>query len=144
MSCHEHAHLAYGYFLFDSEDWKIAERDFLPPWLDESDIFRSIHRRLLLADGMSESEYEEQKYHEDRLLMGRRNLGLDLFGHFERDGCAYFLHAGPVQQAYAYEPRPVSLDTPPGAVENLVWAISVLGITPIQETPQWMMYPSYK
>ena len=148
MSCHEQAHLAYGYPLFVFDEWKIAEaevwRHFPPPWLDENDIHRSVHRKLLLADGMDPEGYEAQRFHEDRLLMGRKSLGLDLFGNFERSGSGYFLHAGPVQVAYAYAPRPVLSSVPHNADENLAWAVSVLEITPLQPEPQWMIYPSYK
>lgn len=146
LSCSDQANLAYGYFLY-SDEWYVIEADkygeLHADWLDPEDISRSIHRKLLTADGMSDVEYEEIKHSEERVLMKRTGIGIDLFGHWERSGSAYFLHAGTVQVAYTQQACAVAMDKPKDADERLAWALSALSITPNQESAQWMIYPKY-
>ena len=147
MSCSEIANLAYGFFLGTDEEWAVEEADEYGsldrPWANDDPI-DGIYRALLQASILASTEIEKEAFSGmERTVQERWNLKVDLFANFERQGAAYFLMAGKKQTASSLTAEPVTLTLPKDADTVLLWAVRVLEISPIQKTPQWMLYPTY-
>lgn len=155
------AHLAYGYDLGTGEDFKAAERgEYGSPnmsWLpvDEdgdseyADFGEKVEERLLASVGFTEEWTLNSGYH-DRLDEARKRIGVELrySGHTDYAGWA-LVATGSERSVEWSEVMTVDLDelTNRPAYEGwdtkLADALTALGITPTQDGPKWLVYPSY-
>lgn len=148
MSMHPKAHLAYGYSLGSDGSWKVREAGEYGglelPWLDSENVEPSIQRKLLEVQGLSESEIEKiGEYQWGERLKELRGIQVISFGHSGYDEYNYVLAVNKFK-AYAYTPEEVTIPVVEDDAElQLQWAIEELGITPLQRSPAWLLFPSY-
>lgn len=148
------AHLAYGYDLGTSEDFKAAQRtkDGSPdlPWLDEDDddLASAIGKKLLVdVAGFTETDWRADGYYErKRAAEARVGVEVRSSGHGEYSG--WVLVARGTHKSVEWSDVMVldlaDMEHPPdGAFDRLTEAVEALGITPHQEHPKWLVYPSY-
>lgn len=160
MGMSAEATLAYGYDLGTLEDFKAAERDEYGgpnlPWLpedDDSEGFASeVEDRLLAAVGFTEEwtpgAAERGYYDRKRAAEKASGVDLDYSGHADYSGWVLIAKGSDVSVDWA---EVMTLDmaelTNSPAVEGwdakLVAALTALGITPTQDGPKWLVYPSY-
>lgn len=168
MGSSPYAHLAYGYDLGSGEDFKAAERgeygDPKLPWLnddegDEREGFgEGVERLLLASTGFVEIPWEQRKdYDQDARRTyyaakseaeKRHGVELDYSGHSDYAGWILIARESERRVEWS-EAMTVDLDeleTRPayeGWNQKLADALQTLGITPTQNDPKWLVYPSY-
>ena len=145
------AHLVYGYDLGGGEDFKAAERGEYGepklPWLpvDEDgdsvydDFGDEVEQRLLGSEGYWDRKKEAEK---------RVGVALTYSGHADYAG--WILVAKDSERSVEWsETMPVDLDeltnrpAYEGWDKKLTEALTALGITPTQDGPKWLVFPSY-
>ncbi|MFC3988751.1 hypothetical protein [Actinoplanes siamensis] len=155
------AHLAYGYDLGGAEDFKAAERDEYGspklPWFpdDDSEVddFGSEAEKILLASAGFAEEWTPAAakagyYDRKRDAEKRCGVELDTSGHY--DHCGWVLIAKGSEQSVEWS-QVMALDSAEmqrrpaaeGWDAKLRDALTALGITPTQDGPKWLVYPSY-
>ena len=161
------AHLAYGYDLGFGEDFKAAERGEYGepklPWLpvDEdgdsvySDFGGEVEKRLLASVGfteewMQDESDEERKGRWARHREAEKRIGVELDSSGHHDNPGWVLIAKDSDRNVEWsEAMTVDLDeltNRPGYEgwdTKLADALAALGITPTQDGPKWLVYPSY-
>ena len=139
--------LAYGYDLGDPESgWKVQEADeyggLTVDWYDEGgDFMDAVEKRLLAAAGFTETDWQVDGYFQ------RKREALAIFGvkavsHCHHDYPMYILAAHSMT-AYRESPKTVGLAELLALQEDadarLARALEVLGLTPTQESPAWLL-----
>lgn len=145
------AELSYGYLLQGDEGrWLV--REVHPEdsnewglnldWLDDEDSFDdAAEKRLLASVGFTETDYLVDGYF-DRQDAAKAQLGVKL----ERTGYEAGALALVTKQIGAYlgeaeeiDPGVLTAEAAGGAGERLRNALTVLGLTPLQEQPAWLL-----
>lgn len=157
------AHLAYGYDLGSGEDFKAAERGEYGepklPWLTdddeegEHDDFEDAATKLLLASAGFTEEWAPEAaeggyYDRKRVAEERHGIDFDYSGHSDYVG--WMLIAQGSERSVEWD-EAMALDLAELAAlpghhgwdEKLAAALKTLGITPTQDGPKWLVYPSY-
>jgi hypothetical protein len=166
MGMSAYAHLAYGYDLGTSEDFRAAERgEYGSPklaWMpvDEDgdsvyeDFGSEVEKRLLASVGFaeewSETETEaDRKGRRARKAEAKKRVGVELdFSGGDYPGWM-LIASGSERNVEWDEAMALDLDELTGRPaaerwpEKLTAALEVLGITPIQVRAKWLVYPSY-
>jgi hypothetical protein len=155
------AHLAYGYELGTREDFKAAERDEYGspklPWLavDEGgyakcgDLAERAETLLLASMGFTEDDWRADGYR-DRKREAENRLGVEL-AYSGADGYEGWMLVGLDSERSVEWSEAMTLDLDeltnrPAYMswdDNLAHALGVLGITPTQPGPKWLVFPSY-
>jgi hypothetical protein len=146
MGAHAYARLGYGYDLGGDEgEYRLREDVEDLPWYDEDlGLEDSATKALLAVVGFTEDDYEVDGYYE------RRKEALKKIGsiHFQYYGNLYtgytgtLLFAGPSLSKNWVE----SIEIPEitdAHRERLAWALEVLGLTPEQDEPGWLLATNY-
>lgn len=164
------AHLAYGYNLGDGEDFKAAERDeYGAPklaWLptdedgdcDYSEFADRVEERLLAATGFVEIPWGRRQHYDEaaktayyaakREAQKQHGVELDFSGHGDYAGWVLIVK-GSGRSVEWSEVMALDLDELSGLPTREGWntklsgALATLGITPTQDGPKWLVYPSY-
>jgi hypothetical protein len=145
------AELSYGYRLQGGDgEWLVRESHpedgdewgLNLDWIDDDDSFDDVaEKRLLASAGFTETDYTADGYF-DRRDAAKALLGVTL----ERTGW----EAGDLllvtKQLGAYcgeaeeiDPAVLAAEAGSGAGERLRAALAVLGLTPLQEQPAWLL-----
>lgn len=147
------AYLMYGYSLGGDGEWEIEETDEYGeididrvPWAAENedgdcDIVEQAERRLLVATGFSETDWQVDGYKRKRAVA---KLGVAIESYCSGDYPMYVLtntvltaHQGHVTAIDFVELAKKVADG--GWDQKLAGALRVLGITPKQEAPKWLL-----
>lgn len=164
------AHLAYGYDLGSGEDFKAAERDEYDapklPWLptdedgdcDYSEFGEKVEERLLAATGFVEIPWEVRKdydegsrraYYSARAEAGKRH-GVEVAYSGHADYAGWLLIAEESERSVEWAAAmTVDLNELTNRPSRDGWdarlsdALATLGITPTQDGPKWLIFPSY-
>ena len=161
MGSNAYAHLAYGYHLGSGEDFKAAERGEYGepklPWLpvdedgdtDYSDFAEEVERRLLASVGFTEEWAPGINFHE-REKVAKEQIGVELThsGHVDYPGWLLIASASETSVEWA---QVMTLDPAEMIRQSnrelwdtkLAAAVTTLGITPVQHSPKWLVFPSY-
>lgn len=169
MGSSPRAHLAYGYDLGTSEDFQAAEHGEYGqpklPWLTDDDeggeresFAEGVERLLLAAAGFVEIPWEIRKDYDeaarrdyyDAKHEAEKQHGVELAFSGAYDYAGWMLIAKGSDRSVEWsEAMEVDLDelTNRPAYEGwdtkLADALTVLGITPTQSGPKWLIFPSY-
>lgn len=171
MGSNARAHLAYGYDLGTSEDFQAAERGEYGspklPWFgahDEDDetegegFGECVERILLAATGFVEIPWELRKDYDEAAKTAYYNAkheaekrhGVELAFSGAYDYAGWVLVARGSERSVEWsEVMVVDLDelaNRPGYEgwdTKLADALTALGITPTQDGPKWLVFPSY-
>lgn len=156
------AHLAYGYDLGSGEDFKAVERNEYGspklPWLPvddegftDSSAFDDLIEGVLLASvGFTEEWKGGDPTYWDRKQEAEKRCGVELAYSGHADYAGWVLVAKNSERSVEWsEVMAVDLDelTNRPAYEGwdmrLADALTALGITPTQDGPRWLVFPSY-
>ncbi len=162
------AHLAYGYDLGSDEDFRAAERDEYGgpklPWLPDEDgeggydgFPEGADALLLAATGFVDPPWEEIEGDEEKVTTyfaekreAEASHGVELHhsGHSDYSGWVLIAKGSKrsVEWSEAMELDLSELNNSPayhGWDDKLAAALKVLGVTPTQAGPKWLVYPSY-
>jgi len=144
--------LAYGYDLGgDDGEWKIEEAgeygEWTPSWLgedeDEEGPVEAAELALLAAAGFTETDYEVAGYF-DRKREAEARVGVEMTSYCSGDYPMYVLsaHAITVGRGSVKEIDFAALEVARVEQEwdaKLTAALGVLGMTPKQATPKWLL-----
>lgn len=149
-----YAHLAYGYNLGGKEGgWKLQGADeygtFDFDWTEGGYGFADdVAARLIVAAGFTETREEGKPDWYRRRREAENALGVEVerSGHHEHPG--WMLVATGSQRRVEWADAMVldlrELEHPPNEwFEHLTAAVETLGITPTQDWPKWLVFPSY-
>lgn len=161
MGSSPRAHLAYGYDLGNGEGFKAAERDEFGgphlPWLpvdededaDPADFGEELEKALLASIGFTETDWRAEGYH-NRKRTAKQQLGVHLHFSGGEESTGWVLVATGSESSVDWD-ETMGLD--PGELirrpnrelwdTKLAYALTALGITPTQDGPKWLVYPSY-
>jgi hypothetical protein len=161
MGMDPEAHLAYGYDLGTGEDFKAAERGEYGapelPWLpadedgdsDFSEFGDEVEKRLLASVGFTETNWRAEGYY-DRKKEAEKRVGVEIAYSGAPDYAGWILVAQGSERSVEWsETMPVDLDeltnrpSYEGWDTKLADALTALGITPTQDGPKWLVFPSY-
>lgn len=155
------AHLAYGYDLGSSEDFKAAERGEYGepnlPWLtddddegEHDDFGTEAEEILLTSAGFTEEWTPGSDGYFDRKRAAEDRVGVEIHYSGHPDYPGLMLIAKGSQRSVEWS-KAMSLD--PGEMirqpnrelwdTKLAAALTALGITPTQDGPKWLVYPTY-
>lgn len=163
MGSNPSAHLAYGYDLGSEEDFKAAERGEYGspklPWYDTDDEddedddseptgdFPELAERVLLESiGFTETDWSADGYFE-RERAAKARLGVE-FTFSGGDVPGWILIASGSEQSVDWA-ETILLNPAELAMARTDWdaklaaALATLGITPTQDGPGWIVFPSY-
>lgn len=162
MGMSAEAHLAYGYDLGTGEDFKAAERDEYGapklPWLPvdedgacEHDEFGDeVEKQLFASIGFTEQWEPSKDGYWDRKKAAEQRVGVELTYSGHADYAGWVLIATGSERSVEWSEVMVveaqELDTRPAQEDwnaKLADALTALGITPTQDGPQWLVFPSY-
>jgi hypothetical protein len=146
------AELSYGYRLFGDEQWLVREvhpedsddYGLNVDWLtadDEDDFDGIANRRLLASVGFTETDYQADGYYE-RLHAAEQRLGVQLerTGYEAADLLLITRQLGSyVGDVELVDPAVLAAEDASDAGDRLRAALAVLGLTPIQEQPRWLL-----
>lgn len=148
------AHLAYGYDLGTSESFAAAERDEYDgpdlPWNDTEDFADDVDTQLLESIGFTEQWAPDNVgFFERRRAAGQR-IGVEVYhsGHCDYPGWMMIATGSHKSVSWA-EATELDLDeladlpAKNGWDRKLAYATDVLGITPMQAAPKWLVFPTY-
>ena len=141
--------LAYGFNLGGDEGWEIAEAgeydEWTPDWYDEDeeDLISDAEKHLLRAAGFDETDYKADGYYDRKREAGAR-VGVELVTYCSFDYPIYALaaHTVTVYQGHVTEVDWAELErqrVSEGWDAKLTAALAVLGATPKQERPKWLL-----
>jgi hypothetical protein len=160
MGSSARAHLAYGYDLGGGEDFKAAERGEYGepklPWLTDDDVegdhddFGTEVEKLLLASVGFTEEFTPDSDYWIRRKAAEERVGVELAYSGHSDYAGWLLVITDSQQSVEWS-EAMELDLPAMAdlTADGLWnakltaALAALGITPTQDGPKWLVYPSY-
>jgi hypothetical protein len=147
--------LVYGYDLGgleDAEGWKIREVDedgepavswySVPEDAEECDFVEQAEIRLLVANGLT-GDWRDDDYFE-RKREAQQRCGVTFERHCS-DACVMYLLVAmdwTANRGYPVKVEPAHLTDPElihHCTANLARALGVLGITPAQEKPGWIL-----
>jgi len=156
-----YAHLAYGYDLGSGEDFKAAERGEYGspklPWLpvDEDgdseydDFGVAVENRLLASAGFTETDWQAEG-HFARKRDAEKRVGVQLTYSGHSDYAGWVLIAKESERSVEWDEAMVvdlgELTNRPsyeGWDIKLADALTALAITPTQDGPKWLVFPSY-
>lgn len=143
--------LAYGYDLGSDEDWKMLEidEDGVPTlaWYeadnDDDDFVEQAKKHLLAAAGFIEADWDAEDWSE-RHKAAEARVGVEFETYCHGEYPMYVL-ATKVITAYRGDSKVLDLaalmaePTEHGWDDKLAAALTVLGITPKQEKPGWVL-----
>lgn len=141
--------LAYGYNLGgDDSGWEVAQADeyggLTLDWLDEDDDFAAeAEKRLLAAAGFTETDWQVDGYFA-REKAAKEGLGVKFESYCSGDYPLYVLAAKviTVSRGYVEHIDMTELVEAPnvhGWDDKLRGALEILGLTPKQESPRWLL-----
>ncbi len=150
MGSHPTAHLAYGYDLGDFDGFRITQVDeygglTVPWWDDDGEEFAVQFYDALYAaipDAPAESNPDR------RQAAAEHHFGVEIafMGSDQFEGWL-LIAAGSEREAVNAQAMVLDLHDmehpPDGAFDRLTTAVEALGITPTQEWPRWLVYPSH-
>ena len=160
MGMNVEATLAYGYDLGAIEDFKAAQRSEYGspnlPWFNEdtedddqvSDVPDAGTKTLLASVGFTEEWSRDVPGFYDRQRAARERLGVDFDYSGSHDYPGFILYAKGSEQsvdwaeALALDPAEIAASRPDWDAK-LTAALAVLGITPTQDGPRWLVFPFY-
>jgi len=143
--------LVYGYNLSNGEDdWAIQEAveygDWSPEWAsdpEDPDVVEDADRHLLASVGFTEDDWSADGYF-DRKKAAKAQLGVELESYCSSEYPMYALSAHTIT-CYRGDHQTVdfaaleSLRVEQDWDAKLQHALTVLGITPTQEKPCWLL-----
>lgn len=146
--------LAYGYSLGGGEsEWKIAEvgeyGEWRPAWLSitdedlEPDMIEEMTARLLASIGFTESDWSVDGFF-TRKREAEARLGLEVITHCSGDYPNYALVAHKIEAEWG-DAKPIPIAELEDQRVRSDWdeklraALELLGITPKQERPEWLL-----
>ncbi|GAA1766367.1 hypothetical protein [Streptomonospora arabica] len=154
MGMAAHGVLAYGYHLGGDGDWELEgtgefDEEFPADWYDdEGDFADQAMVRMLVAAGLATHEQAAQGYWDGR-DEAEQQLGVDFESTGSLDGRGHEGHilvaAGSSVRADWGEALELDVARMNDADqlaewdERLAWALGVLGLTPKQEGPRWLL-----
>lgn len=155
MGSNPRAHLAYGYDLGTSEDFKAEQRDEYDqpdlPWFDVEggDFVEAAERVLLTSVGFTETDWRADGYYErQRAAEAATGVEFQQSGHPDYPGWVLVARGSERSVEWA-ETMPLDLKELGDAPVTGGWdsalgaALAVLGITPTQDRACWLVFPSY-
>lgn len=162
MGMSAEAHLAYGYDLGTGEDFKAAERGEYGepklPWLptdedgdsDYSEFGDEVEKRLFASIGFTEQWKSGDPTYWDRKKAAEERIGVELTYSGHDDYSGWVLVAKGSERSVEWS-EVMEVDAGellmPGRLDRwdgkLAEALKALGITPAQDGPKWLVFPSY-
>jgi hypothetical protein len=160
MGMSAEATLAYGYDLGTLEDFKAAERDEYGapnlPWFnddedtgedEETDFGTAVENLLYTSAGFTEKWSRGNDGYFDRKKAAEERIGVDLdhSGSHEYPGFILFAR-GSKRSVEWSDTMALDLDVLAATFDwdtKLASALTALGITPSQDGPKWLVFPSY-
>ena len=146
MSTSAHAVLFYGYGLGcpSSEGWQVKEAldgRFAPPWISlDPAPGRAMALALLAAAGVAANQVKGPKRGGWWQELLARHCGVEVVSHGPRAAPRYSLAvADSVSWTSGWDARYISPTLGGEAHRRLNDALAVLGITPLQANPSWML-----
>ena len=141
--------LVYGYNLGgDDSGWEVTEADedgeFEPEWADEDgDLITGAEEKLLAAAGFTETDYRADGYY-DRKRDAEARVGVEMESYCSGDYPMWLLaaHKVVVSRGDVKEIDFAALEAQRVAEDwdaKLQAALAVLGITPKQDAPKWLL-----
>lgn len=139
--------LAYGYNLGGPEEWLVREvgdnGEVTAEWWDDDDVTEAAITALRTAAGFTETDWEADGYFDRRNAADAR-IGVVIDTHCSGEYPEYLLAAHVTTAARGY---PETLDlaelqaqaVTDGWDDKLRAALEVLGLTPTQEKPGWIL-----
>jgi hypothetical protein len=158
MGSSAEATLAYGYDLGTLEDFKAAQRSEYGspdlPWFDEdaeddedTDFGSAVEKVLLAAAGFTEEWSPGKDGYFDRKKAAEEGIGVRLAHSGSHEYPGFILFATGSKRSVEWsDTMALDLDT---LAETHDWdaklsaALTALGITPTQDGPKWLVFPSY-
>ncbi|MEV7013337.1 hypothetical protein [Streptosporangium sp. NPDC051022] len=148
--------LAYGYALGGADGWNISEvdeYDGIDPtkitWYDEDngDFTEQAEKQLLAASGLTETDWRVDGYFA-RKREAEASLGVEFYGHGYDGGPMYALVTKTITVEWGESkvldlPALMAAPAEHGWDDKLAAALTVLGITPTQEKPGWLLCAYY-
>ncbi|GAA3417647.1 hypothetical protein [Streptosporangium vulgare] len=143
--------LAYGYDLGRDEDWKMLEIDEdgvpTPSWYDddndEDDFVEQAKNHLLANAGFAEADWDAEDWSERHdAATARVDVEFKTYCHGEYPMYVLATKAITVRRGYSKVLDLAALAADPiehGWDDKLTAALTVLGITPKQEKPGWVL-----
>lgn len=154
------AKLAYGYRLGDDESgWKVHGVDeyerWQPSWLTPDDdpdsdaVIEACEQRLLVAAGFTDADWRADVYF-DRKSAAEKQIGVEFTfsGHHEYAG-VLLVASGSRRSVEWSEVMILDLDAMTARPGEERWddklrsALRVLDLSPVQEGPRWLVFPTY-
>lgn len=143
--------LAYGYNVGGGEsEWNIEEADedgdWTPPWVDpddENDLITAAETTLLAAAGFTETDWRADGYYE-RKEAAEAQVGVEFESHCSGDYPMWLLVAH-TTTVYRGDVKEIDFAALEATRIEQDWdaklrnAADVLGMTPKQESPRWML-----
>jgi hypothetical protein len=142
---------ALGFNLGSDEEWLVEEADedggLELDWFGEADndFVDAAERRLLAAAGFTETWSPDNEGYFQREREAKERLGVQFVTYCSGEYPMFILATKAIQVSRGYV-EPLNLDemaartTPGGEDEQrLRHALGVLGLTPKQESPQWLL-----
>jgi hypothetical protein len=147
------AHVAYGYDLGGKEDFLAEPRDEygspVLPWCnDNSELTEQAEALLLKETGFSETWSDENPGYFQRLAAARQQVGVNFEFSGHADYCGWILIATGSERSVDWA-KSMAVDPDQVSRPHAEWdaklaaALRVLGITPSQAGPRWLVFPSY-
>lgn len=153
MGMDSKARLVYGYALGGDEDdegWAISEAseygEWEPDWMGDDDVISAAETKLLESVGFTETDWEADGYF-DRKREAEARLDVKFVPHGGQFACwALATHVVTVEWGEVAELDLAELMA--ARVEGdwdakLAHALAVLGITPKQGRPSWLLVAAY-
>jgi hypothetical protein len=148
------AKLIYGYRLKTDDEWLVREKHdensdlwgLKLDWLDDDDDFQDkAEDRLLAAVGFEDSGYDtDPDGWRARRRAARQQVGVEFeYGGYELGDLLLAAKTYTIDLGEAKTIDPAELVTASGEKANtkLRWALEVLGLTPTQDGPAWLLTP---
>lgn len=142
--------LAYGYDLGSEEgEWQVGEigeyGDLIVDWYDseaeDPDFIEAVETKLLAAAGFTETDWQVDGYFQ-RKREALAGIGVEVISHCSHE-CPMYILAAHSTTAYRGSPKTIDpselLAMQKDADARLARALEVLGLTPTQEAPAWLL-----
>lgn len=154
------AKLVYGYDLGTLEDFKAAERSEYGspelPWFnedetdedgEEADFGTAVENLLYAAAGFTEKWSRDNDGYFDRKKAAEERIGVDLDHSGSHEYPGFILYARGSKRSVEWsDTMALDLDVLAATYDwdtKLAAALTALGITPTQDRPKWLVFPSY-
>lgn len=145
MGSHAYARLGFGYNLGGDEGvyhFREYEEDF--PWYDEVEgLEESAYKALLAAVGFTEDDWTVDGYFERKIEASKKvPVHFQYYGNSNHGYTGTLLFAGTSLSVNWVEEIELPVITDEHR-KHLAWALEVLGITPDQGEPRWLLATHY-